>query len=351
MKFDFDAEIESHIATIKKLQKPSGAFTAASFDVDTGYDKAWLRDIYFMTLGFYETGDIETVQKAARVLLEVFVKHQDKINWAIDNKPHHAWQYIHARFHPETFEEYWEEWGNSQNDAVGEVLNLLVTLELRGASVIKTDNERDMLQKIINYLVALEYWKDDDNGIWEENMEVHASSIGSVLAALKKASEVDWLEVPAHAIESGEAALRQLLPRESESKFCDLALLTLIYPFAVTTEDETVEILNNVEYHLAKERGLIRYKFDRYYNKNTDGYSEEAEWCFGLSWLAIIYAERGEKEKAFYWLRKAKETVTEDGLIPELYLSNSDEPNGNTPLGWAESMYIVALKKVQLLEG
>ena len=25
----------------------------------------------------------------------------------------------------QTFEEYWEEWGNSQNDAVGEVLNLL----------------------------------------------------------------------------------------------------------------------------------------------------------------------------------------------------------------------------------
>ena len=47
----------------------------------------------------------------------------------------------------------------------------------------------------------------------------------------------------AKAIEKGEQALRQLLPRESVSKFCDLALLTLIYPFMVTTEAETLEIL------------------------------------------------------------------------------------------------------------
>jgi hypothetical protein len=65
------------------------------------------------------------------------------------------------------------------------------------------------------------------------------------------------------------------------TKFCDLALLSLIYPFAVTSEDETVEILNNVEYHLVKDKGVIRYKLDRYYNNNIDGYSEEAEWCFG----------------------------------------------------------------------
>lgn len=347
MTFDFDAEIKQHLDVVRTLERTPGVFTASADD--TFYNKAWLRDIYFITLGFLETGDIETVQKAAKALLTVFVKHQDKINWAIDNKPHYAWQYIHARFHPETFEEYWEEWGNSQNDAVGEVLNIIVTLEELGASVVETDDERKMVQKIIDYLVMLEYWKDDDNGIWEENMEVHASSIGSVVAALKKAKQIDWLNVPDSAIENGEQALRDILPRESASKFTDLALLTLIYPFAVTTEEETQKILENVEYHLAKDKGVIRYKLDRYYNKNVDGYSEEAEWCFGLSWLAIIYAEKGEKEKAYYWLRKAKATVTPDGKVPELYYSHTDKPNENTPLGWAESMYVVALQKVKEL--
>lgn len=349
MTFDFDTEIKHHLAVVKSLQKPSGVFTASAFDVDTGYDKAWLRDIYFVVLSFLETGDLETTRQAAKALLNVFVKHQDKINWAAEHRPHYAWQYIHARFHPETFEEYWEEWGNSQNDAVGEVLNLLVTLELMGVSVIETEDERKMVQKVIDYLVNLEYWQDADNGIWEENMEVHASSIGSVVAALKKAATVEWLTVPPGAISKGEEALRTLLPRESVSKFCDLALLTLIYPFAVTTEEETLEILKNVEYHLTKNKGVIRYKFDRYYNANSDGYSEEAEWCFGLSWLAIIYAERGERDKAYFYLRKAKGTVTEDGKVPELYYSNSDKPNENTPLGWAESMYVIALHKVQQL--
>lgn len=349
MTFDFEAEITQHLAVVKSLQKPSGVFTASAFDVDTGYDKAWLRDIYFIVLSFLETGDIETTRQAAKALLNVFVKHQDKINWAAEHKPHYAWQYIHARFHPETFEEYWEEWGNSQNDAVGEVLNLLVTLECMGVSVVETEDERQMVQTVINYLVNLEYWQDADNGIWEENMEVHASSIGSVVAALKKARYVSWLTVPEEAIVKGEEALRALLPRESISKFCDLALLTLIYPFAVTSEDETKEILKNVEYHLVKDRGVIRYKFDRYYNANQDGYSEEAEWCFGLSWLAIIYAERGEREKAYYYLRKAKSAVTPDGKVPELYYSNSDRPNENTPLGWAESMYVIALHKVSQL--
>ncbi|MEK7639271.1 MAG: glycoside hydrolase family 15 protein [Patescibacteria group bacterium] len=347
MTFDFDSEIQQHLSVLRSLQRPNGVFTASAHDVPTGYDKAWLRDIYFMTLAFIETGEVEPVRRAAKALLQVFVKHKDKINWAIEHKPHYAWQYIHARFHPETFEEYWEEWGNSQNDATGEVLNLIITLEELGVGIIETDDERAMVQKIVDYLVTLEYWQDQDNGIWEENLELHASSVGSVVAALKKAARVSWLSVPEGVIEKGETSLRQLLPRESGTKFCDLALLSLIYPFTVTTEPETKEILKNIEYHLVKHKGIIRYKFDRYYNRNVDGFSEEAEWCFGLAWLAIIYAERGEKEKAYYYLRQAKATVTEDGKIPELYYSNTDEPNENTPLGWAESLYVVALKKVR----
>lgn len=349
MDIDFDTEIAKHLEEVKKLQKPSGVFTASAHNVATGYDKAWLRDIYFMLLCFLEVGDIETVQKAAKALLEVFVKHEEKINWAIKNKPHETWQYIHARFNPETFEEYWEEWGNRQNDAVGEVLNIIVELELRNASVLQTDQERDVVQKIIYYLERVEYWHDPDNGIWEEDLEVHASSVASVVAALKKAQKVSWLIVPEGIIEKGEQALRVLLPRESNGKFCDLALLSIVYPFHEATPEEATEILRNVEYHLTKDKGVIRYKGDRYYNLNTDGYSEEAEWCMGLSWLAILYAEKGDAQRAWHYLERAKQTVTEAGLVPELYYSHTNKPNENTPLGWAESMYVVALCKVRQL--
>lgn len=347
MHIDFDTEITAHLAVVRKLQKPTGVFTASAHDVETGYDKAWLRDIYFMTLGFMETGELEVAHQAAKALLAVFVKHKDKIDWAIHNKPTETWQRIHARFNPETFEEYWEEWGNNQNDAVGEVLNLIVELELRGMPVAETDDEREVVQRVVDYLLAVEYWHDPDNGIWEENMEVHASSVGSCVAALKKAAQLPWLLVPTEAVALGEAALRQLLPRESETKFADLALLSLIYPFAVTTPEETREILRNVEYHLTRDKGVIRYKLDRYYNANEDGFSEEAEWCFGLSWLAIIYAELGDRDAAMDYLKRARKTVTADGKVPELYYSHTDRPNENTPLGWAESMYVVALKKVR----
>jgi len=349
MEIDFQKEIAVHLANIRKLEKSSGIYTASAHTVGTGYDKAWLRDIYFIVLSFLETGDIETVQRSARALLDVFIKHKDKISWAIHNKPHETWQYIHARFHPETFEEFWEEWGNRQHDAVGEILNLVCELELRGVGIVQTDEDRDIVQKIVDYLIRVEYWHDPDNGIWEENLEIHASSVGSVVAALKKAQKIEWLSVPQWDIERGEEMLRGLLPRESYGKFADLALMTLIYPFAVTTPQETEAILKNVEYHLTRNKGVIRYKSDRYYNANEDGHSEEAEWCFGLSWLSIIYAQLGNKEKAWHYLERAKETVTQDGLVPELYFSNTNTPNDNTPLGWAESMYVIALQKVREL--
>ena len=40
----------------------------------------------------------------------------------------------------------------------------------------------------------------------------------------------------------------------------------------------------------------------------------------------------------------------EAGTVPELYYSNSDKPNENNPLGWAESMYVIALIKVRDME-
>ncbi len=343
---DFEKEIQAHLDEILKLRTPTGLFTASSGDVTTGYNKTWLRDVFFITLSFIETGDWEVVQNAAKALLGILCKHKDKINWAIDNKPHESWQYIHARFNPETFEEYWEEWGNKQNDAVGEVLHLVSICELSGHVIVETDEEREMLQMLVDYLNNIEYWHDPDSGIWEEEHEIHSSSIGSVIAALKLASNLDYVTVPDEMIKKGEEELHKLLPRESENKFCDLALLTLIYPFKVTTPEETAEILKNVEYFNARNMGVIRYRSDKYYNNNDDEYSEEAEWSMGHAWLAIIYAEMGNEEKAKEYLKKAQHTINPDGKIPELYFSNTELPNENIPLGWAESMYVIALVKV-----
>lgn len=347
--FNFESAITWHLDQVRKLRAPTGLFTASAHNVATGYNKAWLRDIYFMTLGFKWTGEWGVVQDTARALMQILEKHREKITWAATNRPpYETWQYIHARYNPETFGEYWEEWGNKQNDAVAETLYLIVDCELSGYPIVETDEDRALVQLLVNYLHNIEYWHDADSGIWEENHELHASSIGAVVCALKASSQLPYITIPEGVIEKGEQALRSLLPRESFTKFCDLALLSLIFPFNVVTNDERGVILRNVEYFLTRDRGVIRYRNDRYYNNNTfDGYSEEAEWSMGLAWLAIIYGKMGDLKKAENYLERAGKTVNKDGLIPELWYSHTDKSNENIPLGWAESMYVVALVVVR----
>lgn len=342
-----DARAARHLDNLRKLLTPSGLFLASDLAVTTGYDKAWIRDNVYEALAFEYAGEWSVVEKDYHTLLDIFDKHIDKINWAVTNKPFETWQFIHARFNPETLEEFWESWGNKQHDAIGAVLYKLADFEQKGHSMLRNDKDRKTVQTLIYYICNVEYWHDADNGMWEEAEEVHASSIGAVLAGLKKWQEVGGFDIDQDAIDRGRQALESLLPRESESKFTDLALLSLIYPYRVVSDDMARQIIENLVYHLERDKGVMRYKNDAYYNANPDGYSEEAEWCFGLSWLAICYQQLGNHEKAKEYLDKATATITKDGKIPELYFSHSAEANENTPLGWSESMYVVALYEVE----
>jgi GH15 family glucan-1,4-alpha-glucosidase len=341
-----DVVVGKHLNNLRKLTTSTGLFLASSKNVETGYDKAWLRDNVYEAIAFEYAGEWDVVAKAYHTLLDIFDKHIDKIDWATTNKPFESWQFIHARYNPETLEEFWESWGNKQHDAVGAVLYKLAEFELKGHSMLRDDQDRKTVQTLIYYICNVEYWHDADSGMWEENEEVHASSIGAVLASLKLWKKVGSMDVDQDAIDRGEKALAELLPRESNNKFTDLALLSLIYPYGIVDAEMAQTIVDNLVYHLAKEKGVMRYKFDAYYNKNSDGYSEEAEWCFGLSWLAICYEKLGDHAKAVEYLDKASATVTEDGKIPELYMSHTDQANENTPLGWSESMYVAALYEV-----
>ena len=247
---DKENVIDVHLLNIKDLQTSKGLFMASAQDVSTGYDKAWLRDNFYTTLAFEQVEDWETVRQVWKSILDIFLKHKDKISWAANNRPHESWQYIHARYHPETFDEYWEEWGNKQNDAIGAVLFKLGDLESRDIKIIKTKDEWSVVQKLIDYLNTIEYWHDPDNGMWEEYEEVHASSIGACVAGIKKMSQLQNIIIPDGMIEKGELALQSLLPRESETKFVDLALLSLVYPYEVVDKKMALDIVENIEYHL-----------------------------------------------------------------------------------------------------
>lgn len=346
MSRDLQNEIDRHVAVLRGLQTTSGLFLAAAQEgVSTGYDKSWLRDNFYEVMAFEEIGEWDIALRAWHALLDIFLKHEDKINWAIKERPKFSYQYIHARYNPETFEEFWEEWGNKQNDAIGCILFAVGKNEQRGKSVIRHEDDKRILQRLVDYLASVEYWRDPDNGVWEEYEEVHMSSVGACVAGLILIQETGLAHVPDLLLEEGRRALIQRLPRESHTKFTDLALLSLIFPYHVVSREQEDAILHNLEYHLERDKGVIRYKNDRYYNANEDGYSEEAEWTMGFPWLSIIYRERGDHARADHWLEKARAACDGEGKLPELYYSHSNEPNENNPLGWSESLYIIALKR------
>src|SRR5579871_4100446 len=259
--------IDRHLEILRNLQYDSGLFAASKKEVSTGYDKSWLRDNFYETIAFEVIGDWETVEKTYEAILQLLLKHEEKITWAIDHKPTETYQYIHARFHPETFDEFWENWGNKQNDAIGCILYRIGELEAYHKRIIlNTDDKVRIVNKLIKYLESIEYWHDRDSGMWEEDEEVHASSLGACVAGLKSIARC-WpkIAVPQYIIQKGQEVLNSLLPRESEKKFVDLSELSLIWPYNIVSNKQRDQILANVEYHLLREKGLIRYKGDRYY--------------------------------------------------------------------------------------
>lgn len=327
--------IAKSIQILRKLQMPSGLLMASQASVTTGYNRAWLRDNFYEALGFEAVKNKKAVIKVYRALLNIFLKHEEKIDWAIKEKPDADFKYIHARYDPHTLEEIWEEWGNKQNDAIGAILFKIGDLEEKGIKIIRGRHDLRILQKLVWYLESIEYWNDKDNGMWEENEEVHASSVGACVAGLKKISKI--VDVSKELIQKGEQTLKELLPKESETKEVDLALLSLIYPYNVVNKKQAKQILKNVEEMLVRNKGVIRYIGDTYYNKNG-----EAEWTMGLPWLAIIYKQLGRPDKYAHYMRKSVEVMNENSEMPELYFAGSSIHNENSPLGWAQALFLVA---------
>ena len=329
--------LNQSIQILEQLQYPNGLFAASRMDIKTGYNLAWIRDNIYTTLGLEAAQRYSTIQKTLRALFDVLLKHEYKIDWAIKEKPKYHYQYIHPRYNPITMEEIMDEWGNRQNDAVGAFLFRVGDLEEKGIKIIRDKNDLRIIQKLVNYLQSIEYWHDKDSGMWEENEEVHASSIGACLAGLKKISKI--ANVPADLIRKGELALGNLLPRESETKEVDMALLSLIYPYNIATKEQRNAILKNVEEKLVKEKGVIRYINDKYCHRGG-----EAMWTKGLPWLAILYRQMNKPDKYAFYMRKTIEAMNGKGELPELYYADTKEHNENCPLAWSQALFVASLK-------
>jgi len=309
------------------LAYPTGLYPAAP-NAKTGYTRVWIRDNIYTLFGIEAKGHYNVSVKTIHAILDILIKHEYKIDWMIKQPTKEAHRYIHPRYEKDG-KEVEGNWGNKQNDAIGALLWKIGDLDKK-SKMSWRPGDKELLQKLVNYLEAIEYWHDTDNGMWENNEEIHASSIGACLAGLLAVDHI--VKVPLHLIAHGEYALRKMLPRESITKHVDLALLSLIWPYKIVTIKERDEILKNVEAELVREKGVIRYYEDEYYNNG-----KEAEWPLGFLFLSIIYKQLGKTNKHKFYLNKAKNAMTDEGM-PELYYGETNEHNENTPLAWAESL-------------
>lgn len=322
------------IGVLNRLQYPHGLFAASSHDSKTGYNNVWLRDNVYTSLAFESVDDRYTLRRIYQSILDILNNHEGKIDQAIAKKPVHHYEYIHPRYSP-YLGELWDEWGNKQNDAIGAVLFKIFDLERKDVHILRGGKDLRILQKVVDYLAAIEYWKCPDHGMWEYKEEVRSSSIGACLAGLKKAQY--FVAVPNHLIYHGEQSLQKLLPNESSSRYVDMAQLSLIFPFNIVDKGMAKQILDRTEETLVKEHGLIRYKGDWYY---LDG--SEAQWPMGFAWMALCYKQLKNNEKRQHYLTKTIKQLTPDGEMPELYYSNPKKINENTPLTWAQALLITA---------
>ncbi len=333
-------------AVLDKLRSPEHVYFASS---SQDYKFIWIRDCVYMSLPYVNKSNA-LYEKTYYRLFDLFLEYEWKLDILIQHKPTYEWEYLHARYSSDVKEIHSQPWGHIQHDMTGAFL-FAIGLGLRyGKQMLRGEDDRRIVQKLVRYLANVEYWRDPDNGMWEEWREVHSSSVGACVAGLKAVDHL--VEVPESLVQEGLNTLFALFPRESEEKTVDLAQLSLIYPYRLFTGVLGEVIVKQVEDGLLRERGVIRYEGDSYYSTLEHEHGRglpraayigtEAEWTFGMPWLALCHLELGDPEKAHDYIRRSESLMIGPGSLPELYYGGTSTPNPNTPLGWSSAMYILA---------
>ncbi|ARK30531.1 glycoside hydrolase family 15 protein [Halalkalibacter krulwichiae] len=335
---------------LEELRQPNHLYLASQ---SKEYHYFWIRDAIYMSLPYMDK-PCNTFTLSMQAILDVFRRYEWKIDIHTERKPQAMYEYIHARYSPDGFEIHNQEWGHAQHDMIGAFLYAVGTsIQQYNKPIIREERDHAIIQKLVFYLMCCRYWEDEDNGMWEEYREVHASSVGACVAGLRAIQPIVF--VPQEAIDNGMNTLTNLFPRESVSKNADLAQLSLIYPYQLYQGEEAKQIIKNIEKELLRPNGVIRYQGDSYYSileqaygRNKDRsfyYGTEAEWTFGFPWLSLCWQTLNHDQHARYYIERTKEVMLDNGILPEAYFSGIQKPNPNTPLGWSSAMYILAEEK------
>ena len=166
-------------------------------------NRIWIRDNYYI----YISSRPHTRERIFKGFESIVQKYESYIKAATEVPPKYDYQHIHPVYTQE-LEQIGGDWGFVQNDAVG---NLLEVLALHNSPYAKV---------IYDYLISIKFWECPDFGFWEEKKEIHPCSIGSCLRGVmsyQTATNSDTISL-------ARAAMNENLP------IGDMSVLSLLYP-------------------------------------------------------------------------------------------------------------------------
>ncbi len=389
---------------IQKQNPVSGLLPASTAVSNHGdYRDAWVRDNVYSILSVWglalayralddDTGRAKELEGRTvhlmRGLLRSMMAQAHKVEaFKSSRHPNDA---LHAKYDTESGAPVVgdDAWGHLQIDATSVYLLMLAQMVSSGLDIIWTREEVQFVQNLVYYIERA--YRIADFGIWERGaktnhgrVELNASSLGMAKAALEALSGFNLfgargghstvIHVCPDNIAQAEITLSALLPRESNSKEVDAAVLSIVgYP-AFAVHDRVLERRTRdvIQTKLEGEHGLKRFLRDGHQTVLEDEgrlhyeaeelkrfENIESEWPLFFAYLyldALFRHDHAEAQKYFDKLRRL--TVERDGqeLLPELYYvplesieaerqnpgSQKRLPNDNVPLVWAQSLYLL----------
>lgn len=391
--------------TILSRQNPVTGLLPASTAINAhgDYTDAWVRDNVYSILSVWALGQAyrklddshprayllsQSVVKLMRGLLMAMMGQANKVEtFKNTGEPADA---LHAKYETHTGQPVVGdgEWGHLQLDATSLYLLMLAQMTASGLKIIFTLDEVCFIQNLVHYISRS--YCTPDYGIWERGNkinhgipEVNASSVGMAKAALESLSGFNLfgpqggqdsvIHVVSSDIARARITLKGLLPRESNSKEVDAAVLSIIgYP-AYAIEDENLVELTRMKIvdRLGGQYGCKRFLLDghqtvledpsrlHYEPAELKQFEDiESEWPLFFTYLYLDGLCRSDGEQASDYREKLDRLfVEQDGhrLLPELYYVPAENveaekgnpgsqkrlPNENLPLVWAQSLYMV----------
>lgn len=369
-------------------------------------DHAWVRDsvysimaVWALSMAYKKNADLDedraktyeleqSCVKLMRGLLMSMMKQKEKLENFKETQ--NKMDSLHAKYSSQTGAtvETDSGWGHLQLDATSLYLLTLAQMTASGLQIIFNLDEVAFIQNLVFYIESA--YCIPDYGIWERGdktnhglPELNASSIGMAKAALEAMNELDLfggrggpssvIHVLADEAQKCHAVLQSMLPRESNSKEVDAALMSVIgFPAFAVENPELIKLTRDtIETKLRGKYGCRRFLRDGYKTAKEDSkrlYYEpwelkvfeniECEWPLFFCYFIIDACFRGDREVVEEFSDSLDSIlIKENGLklVPELYTVPGDKVNleyqnphsqervaiGQKPFIWAQSLYIV----------